>query len=34
MQLGRRAFASEIDPTYYQYGVERLLRDARQPALF
>lgn len=24
MQLGRRAFGAEIDPTYFQFGVERL----------
>jgi DNA modification methylase len=26
-RLSRRAFASEIDPTYFQYGVERLARE-------
>jgi hypothetical protein len=34
MKLGRRAFACEIDPTYFQYGVERLIREAGQRALF
>jgi site-specific DNA-methyltransferase (adenine-specific) len=28
MRLGRRAFAGEIDPTYFQFGVERLGREA------
>ncbi len=28
MKLGRRAFACEIDPTYFHYGVERLAREA------
>ena len=28
MALGRRAFACEIDPTYFQYGVDRLERQA------
>jgi site-specific DNA-methyltransferase (adenine-specific) len=30
MKLGRRAFACEVDPTYYQYGADRLVREARQ----
>jgi hypothetical protein len=30
MGLSRRAFACEIDPTYFHYGVERLARAARQ----
>jgi site-specific DNA-methyltransferase (adenine-specific) len=34
MKLGRRAFACEIDPTYYQYGIDRLIQEARQPTLF
>lgn len=29
MKLGRRALGSEIDPTYFQFGVERLGREAR-----
>jgi len=28
--LGRRAFAAEIDPTYFQYGVARLKADDQQ----
>ena len=27
MRLGRRAFSCEIDPTYFHYGVERLVRE-------
>jgi site-specific DNA-methyltransferase (adenine-specific) len=27
-RLGRRAFGAEIDPTYFEYGVERVRRDA------
>ena len=27
MKLGRRAFAAEIDPTYFQFGVARLARE-------
>ena len=30
MATGRRAFACEIDPTYYQFGVDRLRREARR----
>jgi DNA modification methylase len=29
MRLGRRALGCEIDPTYYQYGVERLARASQ-----
>lgn len=29
-QLHRRAYAGEIDPTYYQYGVERYVDGTRQ----
>jgi site-specific DNA-methyltransferase (adenine-specific) len=32
MRLGRRAFAAEIDATYFQYGVERLAREEGQLA--
>lgn len=32
MRLSRRAFSCEIDPTYYQYGVDRLTREARCPS--
>lgn len=30
MRRGRRAFASETDPTYFRYGTARLAREARQ----
>lgn len=33
MRLSRRAFACEIDPTYYQYGVDRLTAAAQQAPL-
>jgi site-specific DNA-methyltransferase (adenine-specific) len=33
MRLGRRALACEIDPTYYQFGVDRLKAEAQQPEL-
>ncbi|XXT38166.1 DNA methyltransferase [Sorangium sp. So ce513] len=29
MKLGRRAFGGEIDSTYFQFGIERLAREAR-----
>jgi DNA modification methylase len=32
-RLGRRAFAAEIDPTYFTYGVQRLIRSAAQHQL-
>ncbi|WP_170550618.1 DNA methyltransferase [Ruegeria atlantica] len=32
-RLGRRSFASEIDATYYQYGIERIIREADQHPL-
>lgn len=32
-RLGRRAFAAEMDSTYYQYGVRRVKEDAKQIAL-
>ena len=32
-RLGRRAFAAEIDPTYYHYGLKRIGEEARQSAL-
>ena len=31
--LGRRSFAGEMDPTYFQYGVRRFIDDARQQRL-
>jgi site-specific DNA-methyltransferase (adenine-specific) len=31
LRLGRRAFAAEIDPTYFHFGVERLGREASEP---
>jgi site-specific DNA-methyltransferase (adenine-specific) len=31
--LGRGAFAAEIDPTYYHYGVRRFIEADRQPRL-
>ncbi len=34
MKLSRRAFAGEIDPTYYQYGIERLIQEAHLPEPF
>jgi DNA modification methylase len=30
LALGRRAFAAEIDPTYYQLGVRRLAQEVRE----
>jgi site-specific DNA-methyltransferase (adenine-specific) len=27
---GRRAFGAEIDPTYFHYGVKRLIQESRQ----
>jgi site-specific DNA-methyltransferase (adenine-specific) len=32
-RLGRRSFGSEIDPTYFHYGMERLIQEARQHPL-
>jgi site-specific DNA-methyltransferase (adenine-specific) len=32
-QTGRRAFAAEIDPTYYHYGLERIKEEVRQRPL-
>jgi len=32
-RLGRRAFSSEIDSTYFQYGVERLISEGQQHQL-
>jgi DNA modification methylase len=32
-RLGRRAYAAEIDPTYFQYGRERLTSEASQHQL-
>jgi site-specific DNA-methyltransferase (adenine-specific) len=32
-RLGRRAFSAEIDGTYFHYGVERLIQEARQDRL-
>lgn len=32
-RLGRRAFGAEIDGTYYQYGVERLISEGSQHQL-
>ena len=29
-RLGRMAFAAEIDPTYFQYGMERVVQEANQ----
>lgn len=29
-KLGRKAFGGEIDPTYFHYGVERLIQESRQ----
>jgi DNA methylase len=33
-RLKRRAFAAEIDPTYFQYGIARLREEGRQHPLF
>jgi site-specific DNA-methyltransferase (adenine-specific) len=33
MRSSRRAFSCEIDPTYFQYGVDRLGREALAPKL-
>ena len=33
-RLGRRAYAAEIDSTYFQYGVKRFELEDRQPLLF
>lgn len=30
---GRRAFGAEIDPTYFHYGVKRLIQESRQCSL-
>lgn len=32
-KLKRRAFGSEIDPTYFHYGLMRVIEAARQPSL-
>ncbi len=32
-RLGRKAYAAEIDPTYFHYGVERLISEASQHQL-
>ena len=33
-RLGRRSFSCEIDPTYFQYGLERIIQEAdRHPLL-
>lgn len=32
-KLRRRAFGAEIDPTYFQFGIERLRREVSQQAL-
>jgi DNA methylase len=32
-RLGRRAYAGEIDPTYFHFGIERLKREASQRPL-
>ncbi len=32
--IGRRAFGGEIDPTYFYYGVRRLVESADQKSLF
>jgi hypothetical protein len=32
-RTGRRAFAAEIDGTYFQYGAKRLIEEASQPHL-
>jgi site-specific DNA-methyltransferase (adenine-specific) len=32
-RLGRRCFGSEIDPTYFHYGVQRLIAEAEQQRL-
>jgi site-specific DNA-methyltransferase (adenine-specific) len=32
-RLGRRGFSAEIDGTYFQYGVERLISEASQHRL-
>lgn len=32
--LKRRAYAAEIDTTYFHYGVQRFIGEARQPPLF
>lgn len=33
-RLGRRAFGGEIDPTYFQLGVQRFIEATRQRSLF
>lgn len=32
-RLGRRSFAAELDPTYFHYGLERIISEARQQSL-
>ena len=32
-RIGRRAFSSEIDPTYFHYGLQRLIEEVRQHPL-
>lgn len=32
-RIGLQSFAAEIDPTYFHYGVERIIREARQDRL-
>lgn len=32
-RLGRRSFAAEIDPTYFHYGLERIISEAAQRRL-
>lgn len=32
-QLGRRAYSCELDRTYFHYGVQRFIEEARQPPL-
>ena len=32
-RLGRKSFGAETDPTYFHYGVERLIQEARQHQL-
>lgn len=32
-RLGLRSFAAEIDPTYFHFGVERLISECRQGRL-
>ena len=33
-RLGRRCFGAEIDPTYFHYGMNRVIEEARQRQLF